>query len=323
MPGVTASSAHGRSREPAGHGGHLAGCIKWLPHKEKLTVVDAEIDDNIVRRPRSREQTPQQPKNEAWLFAHRTVQPTPGQWEAAASSRPIGADEEDFVCEHGITAVYSVEVVGPYDRRGPGYFLSPSSYQELIDFPAPSPHPLSHTLPSEHLLPARIDNNLRQDATPSSATYTTRLEIAREYERRHGTLRQPHVEHQARGPRSTAYSHTHHRNERQSLLPISNDYPPLSYGTYSTSPRPIVIRGSYEGPPTEPFDRGKFWKRVKMAVWILAALSVSYGTYRGVCWTVDVVKSAVAWCKDGVRVEDKAGDLWLSVTKAFRSLNLV
>ncbi|KAI1407719.1 hypothetical protein F5Y13DRAFT_174197 [Hypoxylon sp. FL1857] len=206
----------------------------------------------------------------------------------------------------------------PYERRGPDYVLSRKSYQQLIQyakFTPPAPHPASNTVSA----PVRVWQNdqpipITRERRGSYSEYVASL---RGLEVASGSP--PHAQHpQVANTNPTRYPRTAIRTERAPLLYASSygssrpSYPshssayPGSYPTYANTPS---LRAGYNGPEApEPFDWGRFWKRL---FWFAVGVAGLYATYRCAYWLFIASKETGSVIKNRIDVvASRIGGLW-------------
>lgn len=180
----------------------------------------------------------------------------------------------------------------PYYRRGPEVYLSDSSYQTLV---------------------AYIQYSEPQD----EPTFYASVHV-REYDLERAISAQRTGHDRPRSWTQTASITAASRADMQPLLPPPEIYRPQRYGTYTTLPTTHPIQSGYGDGSSRSSDSEKFWKCVKIIFWTLVVLSVlSYGVYRGGCWTIAACRRAVARMSEGLgSIGKKASGVWSSTLQA-------
>ncbi|KAI1184384.1 hypothetical protein F5B17DRAFT_83502 [Nemania serpens] len=295
----------------------LAGCIKWLPRKEDLVQTDWEIEAGCLNHPvvtlssQARNGRVEiliitsfggldlETKYPSQLSARRDHLPiAPSKAHPDNGTQLVLQDSSSELRKKSYVKTrnrHSVLLASlqPYNRRGPEIYLSKRSYRTLVEY---------------------IQYSEPQDAPSFYASVYVR---EHDFERAIGVQRIGADRIRSDTVRTSSSIVAASRAERQPLLPPPDVYRPRRYGSYTPLPTTHPILAEYRHGSPKSFDSKKFWKCVKVILWILLALSVSYGLYRGGCWTIAACRRAVEWIKEGLgSIGEKARNLWSKILQA-------
>ncbi|KAI1754017.1 hypothetical protein F4782DRAFT_494740 [Xylaria castorea] len=286
----------------------LAGCIKWLPHKENLIPADPNIDEGCCNHPVVILSTrPQNAKVQILIitsFGGDDLETKyPVQRLARLDHLPIAPskahpdngvllvlkDRSDEMRKKSYVKMrdrYSILLrsLEPYNRRGPEIFLSKKSYRTLVKH--------AHFVEPQGAL---VLDGLADRVLPQSSSYGQDLERADSIRRNRavGDVKfllgyNTGVTEYDRTPRPYLNSHTASnysaeftptimslRTERQPLFTAIPEDRPRSYGSYTPLPT------TYPIPPDNESGSSGFWEFIKVSLCIFLASLILYGLYRG------------------------------------------
>lgn len=330
MPGVLQEETPG-----------LAGCIKWLPPKDKLPNSDSGIEEGCYNHPvvilptkisengkveiliitsfGGSDLKTKYPHQTGFRHDHLPIAPGeahPDNGILLTLRDPLRTMRKRSYVKTKSRHHVLFSSLRPYDRQGPDYFLSRRSFDVLVEHAQLSEYDLSVSVPVLALRAPRvvehddISSYQYRLQTPSQARSTHYAESGSSHYGRQ-QQRQQQQQSEARALLDSA--------RRWELLRL---YGWQSSPTNTTLPTSHRVRAidthnySYSH-GSKRFDWKKFWKCVKVVLWICVFLALSYGTYRAGVWVVQMVTRAVKWVNDTfVSVGAKASALWLAFRKS-------
>ncbi|GAW21363.1 hypothetical protein ANO14919_108820 [Xylariales sp. No.14919] len=305
----------------------LAGCIKWLPPKEDLVPIDANIDDGCCNHPvvilstvpRDRKvdiliitslggldleaRYPNQPsaRHDHLPIAPSRAHPDNGTL-LVLKDLSFELRKRSYVktrTQHTIL----LSSLKPYDRHGPEVFLSKRSYKVLVkhvQYSEPTQVPSLDTLRYGHITQS---TSTRHDIERSVAIKRSgpAEDVAFLYQQMRASYnRNSRADHSLQIPKSYYNTQsariTTSSSERQSLLYTKEDRRPRPYRGHSVLPSTHQIRADYRSDASEPFDWENFIKCVKVIMTICFVLPL-YALYLGGRWVVTTYGRVLDWKK--------------------------
>ncbi|KAI0967544.1 hypothetical protein F4678DRAFT_445951 [Xylaria arbuscula] len=308
----------------------LAGCIKWLPRKDKLIPADsATIDEGCCNHPVVVLSTETRSGRVEVLIITsfggvdlETKFPTENQ--ARRNHLPIAPgkahpDNGILLCLQDRAHLRKRSYVNtrdkrsillaslrPYNRRGPEIFLSKRSYKTLVKhakFTESADAPLSGA-PSRSFPSHQYD--LGRSISVETSNAEEDMENLSNFLRRTADNYRANLQANTEASRSQAAAHisriTAARPERQRLLPANGDYRSYYYGSRTLLPTTHPIRSDRGDDSAKPFGWETFRKWMKTAMAICLVVAVCYGFYRGGCWVVAACGRALGWMKEAFQI---------------------
>ncbi|KAI1129971.1 hypothetical protein F5Y10DRAFT_236713 [Nemania abortiva] len=293
----------------------LAGCIKWLPHKNELRPADSEIDEGACHHPvvvlstrvhdtrveililtsfggldlAAKFPTKESARRDHLPIAPSSIHPDNGILLLLEDSG-YRLRKNSWVKTRNKHSIRLASLL-PYDRRGPEVFLSRRSYQTLvqhIQFVEPARETPSYALTPERSISVQR-SSAADDVASSINYYTWRIGSSRVAE-------QSHIRPQILSNATIAT-----RVERQPLLPATNARPLLPTPAVHSSRyygRHTTIQEGYGHGPSEPFNWAKFWRCIWILWCICLVVFVSYELYLGGVWVITTCGRGLDWMKE-------------------------
>ncbi|KAI2621041.1 hypothetical protein GGS21DRAFT_386828 [Xylaria nigripes] len=278
----------------------LAGCIKWLPHKDKLPATELDVDEGCCNHPvviiskkirdkkvdiliitsfGGQDLEARFPKQHAARHEHLPISPSNAHPDnnillfLENSSNELR--KKSYVKTRGKHSVM-LSSLQPYNRHGPEVFLSSQSFQVLMEhthFAKPSDPSPSCTLPPPSYGLQRSGTQRLEVAenVPHVSDYGVRGSTdSHDRQPLHGdsTPRRYCIESvssmaaaRAHSPRALPQGAPYHtRQSRSTTLPIT--YP---------------IQSDYGSSSSGPFNWQKFWQYANIILWICLCVLITYG----------------------------------------------
>lgn len=332
MP-VAFVSPDSQSRQLKPQRSYLCGFIMWLPKKEELGF-DVGLDNGCYHHPvvilshqpqhgkvvvllmtsfNETDLEERHPTNRTARLAHLPIKPCDphpdnllclelGQHVPELRKRSYVNTETQHTIEY--------KALRPYERRGPDYYLSSSSYRILIDYanftlPVPNPYDFTLPVPNPYAVHFPVSTNTRLNIShvnppvmhtgtvsasrPSGSSRLLDSRRSATREELNSSLIQNFLNHLTRESTSP-YAANSHTSRLHGAYPVGVSG---TYGAINSRPYYGTVRGA-DGWVAPKIPKIPIWKILRVLFVIFISLGILYGFYDAAGKTVEAVKAICA-----------------------------